>query len=282
MKFNADAYFEIGTTHSVCQDYARAGHTRGSYQRTFAVLSDGCSSSPDTDIGARLLVLAAERWIGSIIGPDLSAAKRLTLTIEDASRAARFADVTQRALDATLLCAYESWDRDRDGIAASLRGDGVVAGRRRNGSTWIHVVEHTNGAPTYPSYMLDDERRRQYEATFGLALKHSTIGAFGDSPDSVGPLDWFFPACDWDLVLLMSDGVQSFQRVAQTETSRSLEPVPVEAVVRELLAVKGTAGEFMKRRCQAFRRFCDKEGWQHSDDFSVAGIWIAAPEEQAP
>ena len=53
---NADSYFCIGSTHDVCQDYAIS-----SPDRLRAIISDGCSSAPDTDFGSRLLVKAKER-----------------------------------------------------------------------------------------------------------------------------------------------------------------------------------------------------------------------------
>ena len=46
----SDSYFKIGKTHLICQDYAL--HSEGHIS-----LSDGCSSSPNTDIGSRLLCL---------------------------------------------------------------------------------------------------------------------------------------------------------------------------------------------------------------------------------
>ena len=65
---NADSAFRMGSTHAVCQDYAvasawtAAAHTDGAAPppRPYIILSDGCSSTPDTDVGARLLVKAAE------------------------------------------------------------------------------------------------------------------------------------------------------------------------------------------------------------------------------
>ena len=54
---NADAYFEIGAAHTVCEDYAIAG----SYEDlTYAILCDGCSSSQDTDVGARILAQVSQ------------------------------------------------------------------------------------------------------------------------------------------------------------------------------------------------------------------------------
>ena len=54
----ADAHFSIGKTHRVCEDYARAGLLPDG--RAFAIVSDGCSSSPDTDFGSRLMTIAAQ------------------------------------------------------------------------------------------------------------------------------------------------------------------------------------------------------------------------------
>ena len=75
--------------------------------------------------------------------------------------------------------------------------------------------------------------------------------------------------------MVLSDGVQTFQRVVRTGTSKTLEDVPIEEVVDQLLKIKGTKGEFVTRRCQKFmNKFCIKNEWQHSDDFSAAAIWM--------
>jgi hypothetical protein len=52
----ADSYFEIGSTHQVCQDYALA---YASDDFAYAIMSDGCTSSLNTDIGARLVSVIA-------------------------------------------------------------------------------------------------------------------------------------------------------------------------------------------------------------------------------
>ena len=54
---NADHYYTIGNSHSVCQDYAISGLVENG---AYAILSDGCSSSPDVDVGARMLSLSAK------------------------------------------------------------------------------------------------------------------------------------------------------------------------------------------------------------------------------
>ena len=53
---NANCAINIGSTHALCQDYALARN-----DGPYVILSDGCSSSPDTDVGSRLLVKASEK-----------------------------------------------------------------------------------------------------------------------------------------------------------------------------------------------------------------------------
>ena len=67
-------------------------------------------------------------------------------------------------------------------------------------------------------------------------------------------------------VFLFSDGLQTFR-----DADNNL--VPVADVLEQLLAIKSTRGEFLKRRCKKFfGKFCRDNGWHHDDDFSVAGI----------
>ncbi|HYO91642.1 MAG TPA: hypothetical protein VEQ40_08400, partial [Pyrinomonadaceae bacterium] len=78
---NADSAFLIGATHAVCQDYAVAGNgtpderaaVSNLQANPYVILSDGCSSSPDTDIGARLLVKAAEQVLFKARAPTAQA-----------------------------------------------------------------------------------------------------------------------------------------------------------------------------------------------------------------
>jgi len=49
---HADHHYEIGSSHVACEDYAMSGTQEG---LTYAILSDGCSASKDSDVGARIL-----------------------------------------------------------------------------------------------------------------------------------------------------------------------------------------------------------------------------------
>ena len=63
---NADCYYEIGYSHTVCEDYALAGKINNDI--SFAIVCDGCSASPHVDVGARILTYAALSQLKRIYG----------------------------------------------------------------------------------------------------------------------------------------------------------------------------------------------------------------------
>lgn len=289
MKWNADAFFAIGKTHKVCQDYARAG--RDTEGRPYIVLCDGCSSSPDTDFGARLLAVSAERHLRGGINQSIGAHEHEIL--ERADHAAGTLGLPRRSLDATLLTACFAVSEEGDpGVRVSLRGDGVVAVRRRNGHFYIYQVDHAHGAPFYLSYDLEPQRRSAYREEFGrdanrCRVYYSEIAEHRPQDGWIEAVtvdfrgradDWFFRTAECDLVVLLSDGASSFQRAVETPTSISFDTVRVEEVVQQVLDIKGFAGSFLQRRCHKFlTKFCVDNRWQHADDFSAAAIWLEAP-----
>ncbi|GAH21715.1 unnamed protein product, partial [marine sediment metagenome] len=49
-----DVAFQIGKTHDICEDFALSGNfgsPGGGDDCNYLVVSDGCSSSPGTDLG---------------------------------------------------------------------------------------------------------------------------------------------------------------------------------------------------------------------------------------
>lgn len=293
MDFNADAFFAIGKTHMVCQDYARAG--RAADGRPYVALCDGCSSSPDTDFGARLLAAAAEHRLHTLdLNESIEAHEHGIL--ERADQAASILGLPRRCLDATLLTAcYGEGPEGEPGVRVSLRGDGVVALRRRDGHFFLYQIEHLRGAPFYLSYDMEPQRRSAYCEEFGDVARSrvyfSKLAEHRPQDGWIGALttdfhgrgdDWFFRAADYDLVVLMSDGAASFQRLSETTTSRRLEGIPLEQVVAHVVDVKSTTGRFLQRRCHKFLSgFCVQNGWQHADDFAAAAVWMGNPNDGA-
>ena len=58
----SDSYFEIGNTHMVCQDYALNGSSPDN-RLHYSIVSDGCSSSKHSEIGAQILCHVAQDCI---------------------------------------------------------------------------------------------------------------------------------------------------------------------------------------------------------------------------
>ena len=54
-----DTFSKIGKTHKICEDYILSGTKPFPY----IIISDGCSSSEGTDMGARLLCFLAQQYI---------------------------------------------------------------------------------------------------------------------------------------------------------------------------------------------------------------------------
>lgn len=262
---HADAHFVIGRDHRVCEDFAGIGPA-------VAALSDGCSTTPETDLGARLLVRAAIRAIrpggDSGRGPLKALAPALVPALVPALKHAHAIGAPIDCLDGTLLqieaCA--------DAFEVSAVGDGFVAARLRDGGWRYWWIEYPSGAPLYVSYLLEPPRRAAWVAAFGKQREVRCWDGAAWQPAQEGPGG--HPDHPWqlrldieayDLALVFSDGVAS----ARIETG---ERVPPELVLQRLTAFKGTAGRFATRR---LRRFAQREalalGWRIADDLSVAG-----------
>lgn len=267
---NADSAFFIGKTHDVCQDYAKTGRisVEGKLSdRPFAIVSDGCSSSPDTDFGARILTVVANECLNNfgclkdewIIW---RASEKMTLPI------------SPNCLDATLLCCYD----DGEFIKVNCAGDGAIVIKFQDGHIWYCEIDY-NGAPGYLSYLLKPENKKKYVETFGgirtvklyidgVQQKYVTTSCVETDPFFE---KFSFKKSDVDYVMVASDGINSF--TASTDAG----PVPVSPidVVAKLADIKSLHGEFIARRLKFFlKKECPALGWNHSDDLSIAAIAV--------
>jgi serine/threonine protein phosphatase PrpC len=286
---NTDSFFAIGKTHMVCEDYARSGRTEE--RHPYAIVCDGCSSSEDTDIGARALATSLAARVEDLCTGKYSTDRVMNDAAAHAGMALFAAKVEDRALDTTVIAAYRVEKEGKEGVQVSMRGDGVVVARLRSGEFFLYTVDHEHNAPRYLNYDRDSRRLEGYMRKFGdKAASRVYVSKFGNDRPKDGwvpelyvefnghPDDWFFDAAEYDLVMVLSDGVQTFQQMVTNGTSKNLVDIPVEEVVRHLLQIKGTKGEFLKRRCHKFlTRHCVTHNWQHYDDFSAAAIWMEDP-----
>lgn len=267
--YRADAHFRMGTSHeaegSPCQDYALAENGT----MAWAAVSDGCSTSGHTDIGARLWCLVARQL--RLFSPKLTHYSDLMYPmILDTSMRLGLA---QTDLDATLGVIFEL----RDGsIRSFLWGDGVMAARTPRGIEIVQV-EWAGNMPGYPSYELDKTRRAEF-------VTQSTSLADGAAPcvmtcitiDPDGSVDSYRQG------YFASEGLLGMQAnwpsgtdvaVVLTDGVGQMSGLPMGDVVTELLSIPSARqGAFAKRRLNSALKRWAKDGHRPVDDISIAAL----------
>ena len=281
---NGDAFFAIGSQHTICEDYALAGRNP---RQPYIILSDGCSSSEHTDLGVRLLGKSAEK----LICQTLSSSKPYGTTTEALSHEAfqlseeslRLAQtctqnlkIPNTCLDATLLFAYPR----KNQLIVHMSGDGVMASRSPQGITVVRILNYSSGAPAYLSYRLDPDRQNRYSQQYGESYTLETLWLDADyrllrsetiQETGITPVLFFLDLSEIELLALMSDGVRSFKK--------DRDSIELPKIIKNLLSFKNTKGAFVTRRARRFiSRFCKKHNWSHRDDLSIAALY-SEPEQ---
>lgn len=284
-----DSHYVIGSTHFVCQDYARSG----TYPLPYVLLSDGCSGSEDSDLGARCLVHAAENSLNYV--SLISNRSEPEYSLEPLSLISR-----------TRLL-HKSWDSEcLDGTLLSLvikgneyifdcYGDGVLIKKYKNNSKLeVFQIEYTSNAPAYVNY-LSSIRGNGYLEKFGGIKKHSKyeinnitsyslqeeIYIFNSLKDrkelsetSWVDLPWYHESGliqDLEYMVIASDGIFSCHPKGQDSNL----DFTLLHVLPKLLDFKSFAGDFVKRRLQAFtKRDCPQNQMEHGDDISLGVIYF--------
>ena len=276
---HADSFFTIGSSHTVCQDYAR---TFLEGEACVAVLSDGCSSAVDSDFGSRLLVtetISHIKTVGFDNSPkSFSDWETASKIIGSAARKNAISlGLKAQAIDATLLVAVA----DQDRTVGVIFGDGAIVYRLNNGELVIEEVRYSKSYPGYISYVVDDRKREAYAAVGEECHLHRFIVSGDDIiAEPPTPIDclkphWVnLPTSSISCIALISDGISSFYRTIIEETSRSNIQVPMLDVLPELMAFARMKGQFVQRRVRkGLARFA-MANVHHADDVSVAAIAI--------
>ena len=271
---HADCAFAIGRGHEVCQDYAVAGEGPGG---PYAILADGCSSSPDTDVGARLLVRCLERPFAAMSAFETPSFGALySASVEEAGAHAAALGLDARSLDATIVAVRVAGER----WVASCYGDGAIAVVGRSGTIEIVEVEYARGCPRYVSYIASPERALAFARCEGntklVTRSHVSVDGVVLSKQTTPSAEPFEVLSGYvrDVVAVCatSDGARAVTAPGGGETWRAREPVALAECVAELVAFKTARGAFVRRRLRRFLDDCARRGWQLGDDLSVAAI----------
>lgn len=281
MRFNTDDIFLIGENHirtgKPCQDYARSG-TAGKV--AYAIVSDGCSTGGETDIGARLIGLSTaesirlwREFVKSERFGEVAAAihKRQRGIIKGTGH---LLGVSTEDMLATASYAVLS----KESGFVNVRGDGVVAVVERDGKIYFHRFDWENNMPFYPAYS-ESPLFEAFVAAHGgdaskEALSHqvwcletngnlyavkSIAYSITQSFDGVTiPVD----VSKTVFVAVFSDGVCQ------------VDGLDWKDATQKLLAFKTLAGVFVKRRMMRFVKDAREIGKGPLDDIACAVIHI--------
>ncbi len=262
----------------VCEDYAIHGFN-SEIGLAYGMVSDGCSRSKDSDIGARLLLTHAKKHqecMREILDTvennhhttDICNVFELWLdyargVAEGALNTAQDMDLDSRAIDATFLSCFAN---DKWACTASY-GDGVHIVKRKIGDEKVIEIEQINydaGVPAYPVYMTSPELKfafDNYPGNTTTLTRWSSQGRFeiitGGSPGYMRT----YPIEDVEFIAVASDGVFSFQGINCND------------VCQALTAFKNKSGEFVKRRMIRAMQDYAKDGHAPYDDVSLASVY---------
>jgi hypothetical protein len=256
-----DNVFMIGSTHKVCEDYSISSND-GKY---FGI-SDGCSSSKNSDIGSRLNLKAFERIV-EFLPADTTQYPNLIWSITE-----NIIDVlglSDEVLDATILTGY----LDKNVINVDIIGDGVVFAQKKDGTYELIDIDYSDNAPYYLTYFYNQGRNDSYKKVKQIKKVTTTIFNSVGSKISTTEIQsekdyekFFFPIEEYKSVNLFSDGVKTF---SDKETREKVELIEL---LLQLTTFPVPSGEFVKRKIYSYIK--KNPNINFSDDFSMATCYI--------
>lgn len=295
MNLHVDSHYLIGSSHSVCEDYAIHGdfsikpyNDLPEKNVTFGIVADGCSQSSDSDVGARVVAWFIQRHLkrllacssfwyddifvnqqdGSYYGnlecsiPELTFAKRYIVFPESGD----FMDAT-----AWLVAVCDG------NIFTFGAGDGALIVKRKSGTT-IYCLTYESSAPFYLSYRLSQERKDLYVKTFDNTYVLSTVTIRPDGTKSVTHKNCVF---DKPFILKLknseddpiqtvsvcSDGFKTFTNGNEDAILGSLE-----WSVTRMIDYPTVEGVFVERSMRFLEKQDLKKQVHHLDDISMASV----------
>jgi len=261
-----DTFLKIGKSHQVCEDYILSANKPFNY----IILSDGCSTSKNTDMGARLLCHLAKQYIlyrradTYSMFPELDYEIMGAWIIHNAELTARQLGLNQSCLNATLIIAYEFEDKYR----IYMYGDGSIILQNEHDEIKYIQVDFSENAPYYLTYRISPENLKEYHKLGQDVIitdQKTNQAMIQDIYAYDAKLYFEFSSLKYSKMLICSDGISSFQK----DSDRINDIIPI---AKEFLSYKSTKGEFLKRRLKRAIKIYEAEGMHHMDDLSVGAF----------
>lgn len=259
---NIDSCSVIGKLHKgfFCEDYVRHGISN----RPYMLVSDGCSSSADTDIGSRIILCCAEKILKSKDVSESYVSNVLAYEVMlEAKKIVSSLSLDQSCLDATLLVAV--YFAETKSIIYSICGDGYVFWKNKGEEPVISKIEYAENAPYYPIILIEQEHyyrwRKEYPENKLVVTQGNVVSK--REPEVVSCV---LSTNNLEYFGLSTDGLGSFSNI-------STGVVPDETIFKELLDFRSYAGSFVQRSLNFLIKGLAKQGTTNGDDITVAAFY---------
>lgn len=275
---HSDSIYLIGDLHLVCQDYAltKDNYTHLDRPESFAIISDGCSSCADVDVGARIATCVLAKTLSASRYDDYYNPFNISnLSYEIVGKLIELG-FSREAANASLVYAFTCGKY----IHAEAIGDGFVIVKYKNGNIKAVKLDYTENTPLYPSYFSNESWEKYFLCVpqkLVITLYYINDGEKTvETQDAIAAKFDFrqlgFPAKreDIEFVLVASDGLGTFykQENGDTVLYNTIE------LIRKICDIKSTMGKFVQRKVRKVIAELAKDGYKHYDDISVAGIYL--------
>jgi len=266
---NADHYFEIGSSHRVCQDYALSGVKEN---LAYAIVSDGCSGAIHSEIGAQILCHAAKYYIELYHNSSLFQSTGIETLLkvlgksilQKADELRKGYVIDPAALQATLLIAIFSGNRR----LIFGWGDGVIIEDYGPMGKIITEIDFESNAPYYLATNPDS-----YAAKFSETHVKHRIWIKDSLTEEEWPYNTFYMQelhRSWSgptllSITLCSDGIKSYQ-------DEKKKPIETLSMIPQFIDYPDYKGPFVQRNMNFLKRSMEKQKWSHHDDISSACI----------
>ena len=290
---NVNSYYEIGHGHIVCEDYALAEQID---DKAFIIVSDGCSQSRNTDVGARLVSIIARDTLLYLFQSDLM--KRNTevndnfpivfqeLFLKKCLETKAILKLSTNTFDATLLLAFVLNNK----LHVLCYGDGYVIYKTKDGAIIADSTHYSSSAPYYLSYHMSTVKNKDYLEEFGeqtIEGRSTDISSDGISNTKIVMTKkiketlshWMSYWKIYDLsddtiesVTLSSDGIDTYARNLKHRGEESTLDCSAVSMIQRMIDYKNKNGEFVLRRMSRIKRDMASEHVIHDDDVSSATI----------
>lgn len=271
-----DKTSHIGNSHLDNQDYSVIGEFEYSGKEySYAIVSDGCSSSKNSEIGSMILSTVTQKLLKSgLLTHDL-----LKTNIPEHSRMVleQLGMSNFSILDATLIVLLIN--KTDNNFSVYFFGDGFIKIEYKD-QTIIKGLEYSLNSPNYISYNLTPDRLNTFSNTeqelivktynININDEYTSKKEVKKSTDSVV---FNYSLEGVKTITIMTDGVESLKNIDTNE------PVDAVNVIQSITEFKNFGGAFLTRRFNAFKRNVLKGSTVHQDDLTMATAYINSDSE---